>query len=158
MSGSGGMGVSARNIGRSHPGHRPQQRNKSGGEPLQVNRGCGEEGLYAHVVETAADGAGETVPSLRLAVKAFRAPAVALVKTSIFGGPAVAPSPGSEEGGIVVADHERLVDPALRQAEARQRTSRTVPGAGVKEAAVLDPPAGRKTLPRGHLTMSCRAS
>ncbi len=52
---------------------------------------------------------------------------------------------GSEEGGTVVSDHERLVDPALGQAEARQRTSRTVPGA-CKEAAVLDPPAGTQDL------------
>jgi hypothetical protein len=39
---------------------------------------------------------------------------------------AVAPTSGSEEDAVVVADHERLVDPALGQAETRQRTSRTV--------------------------------
>jgi hypothetical protein len=78
--GSGGMGG-------SEPGglsaYYPKQRNESGGEPLQVDRGGDEEGLDAHIVETAADGAGETVPSLRLAVKPLRAPAVGLVKTSI---------------------------------------------------------------------------
>lgn len=70
---------------------------------------------------------------------------MSLVETLVVVRPAFASAPGSEEGGIVVADHERLIDPAL-QAEARQRTSRTVPGACAKEAAVLDPPAGTQGL------------
>jgi hypothetical protein len=39
---------------------------KSGGEPLQVDRGGGQERLDAHVLEPAAHGASQPVPSLGL--------------------------------------------------------------------------------------------
>ena len=48
---------------------------------------------------------------------------MSLVEALVVVRPAFASTPGSEEGGIVVADHERLIDPALGQAEARQRTA-----------------------------------
>jgi hypothetical protein len=70
--GSGWMGGSDPGIALFHPAFCPKQRKESGGEPLQVDRGGDEEGLNAHVVETAADDAGETVQGLRLAVKRQR--------------------------------------------------------------------------------------
>ena len=69
----------------SQPDQRQEEREQSGGEPLQVDRGGGEEGLDAHIVETAADGAGETEPGLRLAMKTLRAPAVSLIEAFVVG-------------------------------------------------------------------------
>jgi hypothetical protein len=39
-----------------------QDREKRGGEPLEVDRGGGQEGLDAHVRQAAADGVGQPVP------------------------------------------------------------------------------------------------
>jgi len=38
------------------------QRNNGGGEPLEVNRGGGEEWLDAHVIKAAPDGTRKTMP------------------------------------------------------------------------------------------------
>jgi hypothetical protein len=78
------MSDSEPGIGLSLPAYRPIQRDESGGE----------EGLDAHIVETTADGAGETVPGLRLAVKTLRAPAVSLVEALVVVRPAFASAPG----------------------------------------------------------------
>jgi hypothetical protein len=80
--------------GREEPGRRPggcdprpegeKERQKSGREPLQVDRGGGQEGLDAHVLEPAPHRAGEPVPGLGLPMETFRPPAVALVETRVL--------------------------------------------------------------------------
>jgi hypothetical protein len=80
--------------GREQPGRRPggcdprpegeKERQKSGREPLQVDRGGGQEGLDAHVLEPAPHRAGEPVPGLGLPMEAFGPPAVALVETRVL--------------------------------------------------------------------------
>jgi putative transposase len=80
--------------GREEPGRRPggcdprpegeKERQKSGREPLQVDRGGGQEGLDAHVLEPAPHRAGEPVPGLGLPMETFRPPAVALVQTRVL--------------------------------------------------------------------------
>jgi hypothetical protein len=80
-----------------------QDREKNGGEPLEVERGRGQVGLDLHVGEAAAHGAGEAVPGLRFAVDAFDPPAMALVKAPVFVGPSLAPAAGAEQRRMVVA-------------------------------------------------------
>jgi hypothetical protein len=80
--------------GREQPGRRPggcdprpegeKEHQKSGREPLQVDRGGGQEGLDAHVLEPAPHRAGEPVPALGLPMEAFGPPAVALVETRVL--------------------------------------------------------------------------
>jgi hypothetical protein len=57
----------------------PEEREKGCGEPLEVHGGGGEEGLDAHVVDAAPDGAREPVPGLRLAVIALGPPAMTVI-------------------------------------------------------------------------------
>ena len=83
------------------------------GEPLEVDRGGGQERLDTHVLESAADGAGETVPGLRLAVEALRAPAVALVQSLILVAPVLPPTTSAKQRRIVMADDDCLVGAAL---------------------------------------------
>ena len=56
------------------------QRNQGDGEPLEVNRGGGEECLDAHVIETAPDGTRKTMPGFGFAMDAFDPPAVTLIE------------------------------------------------------------------------------
>ncbi len=128
---------------------RPQQEQdgeKSGGEPLEVDRRRREVGLDLHVREAAPDGAGEAVPGLRLAVVALRSPAMTLVEPAVLVGPPLAPSPGAQERRVVVADHDGLVHAPLGEAERGEVAAFAIDGAGVEEAAVLHRPGRPQDL------------
>ncbi len=96
------------------------------GEPLEVDSGRREEGLDAHVLQAAANRSAQSVPGFHLAMKAFRAPAVALVEPGVGLRPAVLATAGAQERGMVVADHHGLVSPPLGQAVAAHRAASTV--------------------------------
>ena len=96
------------------------------GEPLQVDGSRREEGLDAHVLQAAAKRSAQPVPSFRLAMAAFRAPAVALVEAGGGLRPAVLAAAGAQQGGMVVADHHCLVRPPFGQAIAAHRAVATV--------------------------------
>ena len=70
------MGAQRRLLDGSRRPDGPKNGKKSGGEPLEIDRGGREVGLDLHVVEAASDRAPEPVPSLRLAVVALGAPEV----------------------------------------------------------------------------------
>src|SRR6185312_16614416 len=96
--------------------------------------------LDAHVLQSPSDGSGQPVPALRLAVKAFRAPAMALVETGVLFRPTLLAPTGAQQRGVIVAHHYGLVDAAGGQAVAPHRTTPTVAGARVEEAAMRNPP------------------
>ena len=117
-----------------------------------IGRG-GEEGLDAHVLQAAPDGAGQAVPGLRLAMEALRAPAVALVEPLVLVRPALAAAAGAQERRIVVADHDRLVDPPLGEAIDASGQRLQSRGARVEEAAMLRMRLpGRRTCRVGHFS------
>ena len=97
-----------------------------GGEPLEIDGSRREESLDAHVLQAAANRSAQPVPSFRLAMKAFRAPAVALVEPGVGLRPAVLAAAGAQQGRVVVADHYGLVGPALGQAVAAHRAAMAV--------------------------------
>lgn len=125
---------------------RAAKRVKGGGESLEVHRCRGEEGLDTHVLQSAPHGARQSVPGLRFAVEALRAPAVALIEALILGRPALASTAGPQKRRMLVADHDRLVETSLRQAQRRHRTTRAVSRAGVEEAAMRNAPARSQHL------------
>jgi hypothetical protein len=53
-----------------------EQSDENGGSELEIDRGGGEEGLNAHIVEATPDSAGEAIPSLGFAVDTFDAPGI----------------------------------------------------------------------------------
>lgn len=109
-----------------HAGGHDQTAEQRRGEPLEVDGGRREEGLDAHVLQAAPNRSAQLVPGFRLAMKAFRAPAVALVEPGVGLGPAVLAAAGAQKGGVVVADHHSLVGPPLGQAVAAHRAASAV--------------------------------
>jgi len=100
--------------GRGELRQRGEQKRQYGGEclgqPLQIHRRGGEKRLDAHVWESPPDGPGQPVPGLGLAVKAFRAPAMALVETDVIFRPALLSTAGPQQRGVIIAHHHGLVD------------------------------------------------
>ena len=114
----GMVGVGRRSMGwdwseSSQPAHK--KRKESGRQPLQIDGGGGQIGLNAHVRETAPDSARKTMPGLCLAMESFRPPTMPLIEPSILLAPSLTAASGSEQSGIVVADHDGFVHSPFRQ-------------------------------------------
>ena len=116
-------------------------------EPLEVNRGGGQEGLDAHILQATTNGAGEPMPCLGLTMVALRPPAVTLVEAPILVGPSLASPPRPQQGGIVIAQDDGFVHATLRQTEMGKVASTTIASTGGEEAPVLDGPPRLQYLP-----------
>src|SRR5262245_27250558 len=92
----------------------PEERKKSGCQPLQID-GCGGQiGLNAHVREAAPDSAGKSMPGFCLAMEAFRVPTMPLIESSILLVPSLTAASRPKQSGIIVADHDGFVHSLLR--------------------------------------------
>lgn len=129
---------SGANLRALDSGEGEKQSQKGGGEPLEVDRSGGEEGLNAHVVETSAHGPCQPVPSLRLAVKALGSPAVTSVQSIVLRAPAIASAPGAQQGRVIVDDHQGLGDARRGQAEGGQIAASAIADLRGKEPAMAD--------------------
>ena len=113
------------------------------------------QGLKAAVAKVL--GAAQPVPGLCLAMEALRTPAMTLVESSITLAPACAPAPGAEQRRIVIAiTTDLLTRPLDRQSPLSVQRAQSL-DLEWKKRPYLSTRPGRRTLPRGHFTMSCRA-
>lgn len=75
---------------------RPKEQTQGGGEPPEVDRHCREEGLDTHGLVSATHIAGQLVPGLGFAMKAFRTQAVSVVEALVLIRPALTPAAGAQ--------------------------------------------------------------
>lgn len=73
-----------------------------------------------HVVEAAPHRPGEAMPCLRLAVVAFRAPAVALIEPIVLRAPSLSPATGAQERGMANGHLARDIDALMPWAYVQQ--------------------------------------
>ena len=60
-----------------------------------------------------------------------------LIEPPVFIGPALTATASPQQRGIVMPDHDRLVDPSFRQTVALKRTSSAVLGLRIEEAGTV---------------------